>query len=182
MKSNDVYVSDNETDVSLSCEMSLYLRPERNLQWFRGGQQIMNTDRHTITYTDGNGMGQFGDDTIGSSRVSTLVISEPQLSDSGTYTCAIRNTEVSQDIELTVESAGQYLYSPSQPVHYITLSYILLSGEDNSTTDTTVDPTTANNVTLIIIYSGSGAALLIIAVLMIAAVFCIAAALRRGKR
>ena len=116
-KSNDVYVSDNETDVSLSCEMSLYLRPERDLQWFRGGQQIMNTGRHMITYTDGNGMGQFGGNTIGSSRVSTLVISEPQLSDSGTYTCAIRNTEVSQDIELTVESAGQYLYNPLQPVH-----------------------------------------------------------------
>jgi hypothetical protein len=104
----------NVTDVSLSCEMSLYLRPDENLQWFRGGQQIINTDRHTITYTNGTGMGQFGEDTVGSSRISTLVISEPRLSDSGTYTCAIINTEHSQDIELTVESAGRlniYLYS-----------------------------------------------------------------------
>ena len=103
----EILTFDNVTDVSLSCEMSLYLRPDENLQWFRRGQQIMNTDRHTITYTDGTGIGHFGEDAVGSSRVSTLVISEPRLSDSGTYTCALINTEHSQDIELTVESAGR---------------------------------------------------------------------------
>ena len=103
----NVRVRDNVNDVSLSCEMSLYLHPDENLQWFRGGQQIMNTERHNITYTDGTGVGQIREDTVGSSRISTLVISEPRLSDSGTYTCAIINTENSQDIELTVESAGR---------------------------------------------------------------------------
>ena len=103
----EITTFDNVTNVSLCCEMSLYLRPDENLQWFRGGQQIMNTDRHTITYTDGTGIGHFGEDTVGSSRISTLVISEPRLSDSGTYTCAIINTEHSQDIELTIESAGR---------------------------------------------------------------------------
>ena len=172
---------DDETDVSLSCEMSLYLRPDRNLLWFRGGQQIMNTGRHIITYTDGDGTGQFGGNIIGSSRVSTLVITEPQLSDSGTYTCAIRNTEHSHDIELTVESAAAGQYSIT--ICILTLSCnMMLSGGDDNTTDPTVDPTTANNVTLIIIYSSSGAALLVIAILMMVAVLCIAAAFRRGKR
>ena len=107
----EIMTFDNATDVSLICEMSLYLHPDENLQWFRG-KQIINTEGHTVTYTNGTGMGQFGENTIGSSRVSTLVISDPQLSDSGTYTCAIRDTEHSQDIELTVESAGRLNHSP----------------------------------------------------------------------
>ena len=104
---NQVSVFDNALGVSLSCEMSLYLRPDEDLQWFRGGQLITSgSGRHSITYTDGSGLGQFGGDDLGSSRVSTLVISQPQTSDSGTYTCAIRNTQHSQDIQLTVESSG----------------------------------------------------------------------------
>ena len=76
----------------------------------------MNTERHTITYTDGTGRGQFGEDDIGSSRVSTLVISGPKLSDSGTYTCAIINTEHLQDIELAVKSAGRLNHWPQWSV------------------------------------------------------------------
>ena len=105
----EVVIFDNATSVSLSCEMSLYLRPDEDLQWFRGGQLISDTnERYTITYTDGTEQGQFGRDTVGNSRVSTLVISQPQLSDSATYTCVIRNTEQSQDIQLTVESTGAH--------------------------------------------------------------------------
>ena len=107
-QSNTMATLDNATDVSLSCEMSFYLRPDEDLQWFRGEERITgNTEKYTITYSDGSpALGQFGGDTIGSSQVSTLVISGPQISDSGTYTCAIRNTEHSQDMRLTVESAG----------------------------------------------------------------------------
>ena len=104
----EVVIFDNATSVSLSCEMSLYLRPDEDLQWFRGGQLISNTnERYTITYSDGTEKGQFGNHTVGNSRVSSLVISQPQPSDSATYTCAIRNTEHSQDIQLTVESSGK---------------------------------------------------------------------------
>ena len=97
---------DNTTQVSLSCEMSLYLRPDEDLQWFRDDQLISTSGRHSVSYTDGSGMGQIGGDTIGSSRVSTLVISQPETSDSGTYTCAIRNTQHSQNIQLAVEGSG----------------------------------------------------------------------------
>ena len=101
---------DNVSQVSMSCEMSLYLRPDEDLQWFRGGQLITgDCERLSIQFSDGTAQGQLGGDTIGQSRVSTLVISQPQISDSGTYTCAIRNTEHSQDIQLTVESTGKYL-------------------------------------------------------------------------
>ena len=101
---------DNATEVSMSCEMSLYLHPDENLQWYRGGEVIAaDTERHTITYTNGTALGQFGDDFVGPSRVSTLVISQPQMSDSDTYTCAIINTQHSQDIQLIVESVGMYV-------------------------------------------------------------------------
>ena len=93
----------------MSCEMSLYLRPDEDLQWFKGGQLITgHSERLSIQFSDGTGPGQFGGDTVGQSRVSILVISQPQTSDSGTYTCAIRNTEHLQDIQLTVVSAGIY--------------------------------------------------------------------------
>ena len=106
---------DNVTQVSLSCEMSLYLRPEEDLQWFRGGQLIAgDSGRLSLTYSAGTAQGQFGGDKVGLSRVSTLVISQPQTSDSGTYTCTIRNTSHSQDIQLTVESAGGMPFAPVQ--------------------------------------------------------------------
>ena len=105
---SEVTTFDNATEVSMSCEMSLYLHPDENLQWYRGGEVIAaDTERHTITYTDGNVSGQFGDDFVRPSRVSTLVISQPQMSDSDTYTCAIINTQHSQDIQLIVESVGK---------------------------------------------------------------------------
>ena len=106
---SEISTFDNVTQVSLSCEMSLYLRPEEDLQWFRGGQLIAgDSGRLSLTYSAGTAQGQFGGDTVGLSQVSTLVISQPQTSDSGTYRCTIRNTSHSQDIQLTVESAGIY--------------------------------------------------------------------------
>ena len=108
----EVLTFDNATEVALSCEVSLYLHPDEDLQWFRGEQQIASdAAKHTITYTDGSGQGQFGENAIGTSRVSTLVISQPQMTDSATYTCAIRNTDQSHEIELTVEKTGK-LNSP----------------------------------------------------------------------
>ena len=98
MGNQNVTVSTEVFNISLSCEMSLYLRPDEDLQWFHDGRLINNTadmERYTTFYFSLNREGQL-------SRVSTLVISEPQLSDSGTYTCAIRNTALSQDTELTV--------------------------------------------------------------------------------
>ena len=99
----NITVSTHATEVSLSCEMSLYIHPDENLQWFHDGEliNITQTERN-ISYSFGEGVGQFGADSTQPSRVSTLRISEPQISDTGVYTCAISNTERSKDIELTV--------------------------------------------------------------------------------
>ena len=105
---SEITTFDNVTEVSMSCEMSLYLHPDENLQWYRGDELIAaDTERYTITYTNGSASGQFGENTVGPSRVSTLVISQPQMSDSDIYTCAIMNTEHSQDIQLIVERVGK---------------------------------------------------------------------------
>ena len=95
--------------------MSLYLRPDGDLQWFRDGELINATDvvRYAVSYSIGSGVGQFGGAVPQRSRVSTLRITEPQLSDSGTYTCAIRNTSHSQDIQLTVVTRKCATYSRS---------------------------------------------------------------------
>ena len=88
--------------VGLHCEMTLYLRPDEALQWFHDGERVVATERHTISYRDWNGIGQFGGEENQASRVSTLLISQPQMADSGIYTCAIRGTNVSQDIQLSL--------------------------------------------------------------------------------
>ena len=102
VRDENVTVTPGTSQVGLSCEMSLYRHPDTDLQWFHNGEGISNTERHRVSYSFGNGVGQFGGRDTQGSRVSTLVISETQISDSGLYTCAIRGTNVSQDIQLSV--------------------------------------------------------------------------------
>lgn len=94
----------------LTCEMSLYLRPDEDLQWFKDGELINGTERHNISYSYVSGKGQSGGRTTGPSRLTKLTISEPQLADSGVYTCAIRGTDQSEDIQLTIVQ-GKHKYS-----------------------------------------------------------------------
>ena len=124
----DLQVVDNETveattdtaQVGLHCDMSLYIHPDEDLQWLHNGQLLTSgTDRHTISYRNSHGVGQFGGQETGASRESTLVISQPQISDSGHYTCAISGTNVSQDIQLSI--TGEFLAS-------LYISSITLSG------------------------------------------------------
>ena len=109
VEDDDIVVFDNATNMSMSCEMSLYLRPDEDLQWFRGEEMISgDSERYTITYTDGTPMmGQFGGDSVGPSRLSTLVISQPQMSDSDRYTCAILNTDHRVEMQLTVNHSSR---------------------------------------------------------------------------
>ena len=103
MNMTNLTVFNNATDVKLSCEMSEYIRPDKDLQWFKGDQLITNGAKYTIMYENGSGQGQIGGAKLGSSRLSTLTISEPQLIDSGSYTCAVRGTGQSRAFELIVE-------------------------------------------------------------------------------
>ena len=95
---------DNASSVEISCEMSDYIRPGNQLQWIKDGQLIVSgQNRRTITFTNGTRKGQFGSNTIGPSRLSTLTISNPVRSDSGTYTCRVIAANESVDIQLQVQ-------------------------------------------------------------------------------
>ena len=91
----NITVADNETEVKLSCEMSEYIHPDEDLKWFKGEKLLTNGSKYAITYHNGSGHGQNGRYKIGLSRMSMLVISEPQITDAGIYTCNIRGTNQS---------------------------------------------------------------------------------------
>ena len=102
---NNVTAHTSDSSVELECEMTLFVRADEDLQWFRGSEMIAGgTDRYAISYRNGlAGAAQNGDNMTVPGRVSVLTISNPQLSDSGTYTCRILGTEQSADIQLSVE-------------------------------------------------------------------------------
>ena len=78
--------------VALECEMRAYIRPDSSLIWEEpdGWRITGGTGKYRITFSDGlpltaaNGSGY-----LVPSRVSTLVISNPEPSDTGTYTCRV---------------------------------------------------------------------------------------------
>ena len=85
-----------------------YIRPDSDLQWLTGGNVIMSgTNRHTITYIDGTpNAAQSGGTSLVPGRVAVLTITNPQVSDSGTYTCRVRGAGVSTDVQLTVTGSS----------------------------------------------------------------------------
>ncbi len=88
--------------------MSNYIRPDDQLQWFRDGEMITSGQaRRQITFMDGTKSGQLGGLLTQSSRVSMLKISNPVLSDTGTYNCRVMGTTESADIALIVQSSGE---------------------------------------------------------------------------
>ena len=82
----------NDSMVVLECEMRAFIRPDSSLIWEGpGGQRIASgTDKHQITFSDGSSLtAANGGGELVPSRVSTLVISNPEPSDAGTYTCRV---------------------------------------------------------------------------------------------
>ncbi len=102
--STQVTVNDSENEVQLSCEMTLFIREDEDLQWFKDDLLIRSgTDRYTVTYKDGTpSASQKGGTRFVSGRVAVLTISNPVEDDSGQYTCALRGTEESIDFQLSV--------------------------------------------------------------------------------
>ncbi len=103
-----VAVNDTESEVQLSCEMTLFIRVDEHLQWFKDGKLITSgTDRYTVTYRDGTpSASQKGGIQLLPGRVTVLTISNAEEDDSGTYTCAVAGTDQSIDFQFIVVSAN----------------------------------------------------------------------------
>ena len=97
----------NDSMVALECEMKAFIRTDSSLIWERpGGQRITNgTGKHQITFSDGSpSTAANGGGELVPSRVSTLVISNPEPSDAGTYTCRVLDvTDAVVTIDLLVD-------------------------------------------------------------------------------
>ncbi len=117
-----VAVNDTESEVHLSCEMTLFIREDKDLQWFKDGLLITSgTDRYTVTYRDGTpSASQKGGTEFLPGRVAVLTISNPVEDDSGIYSCAVAGTEESVDFQLSVVSSdGEFWVS--DPNNYLML-------------------------------------------------------------
>ena len=98
----------NDSSVEMSCEMSQFIRPDEFLIWQGpGGETIDSSNRYEITYMNGTAnRAANGSSMPVSSRVSTLTISDPIPSDSGTYTCTVMGTSQAQTINLIVTGSN----------------------------------------------------------------------------
>ena len=124
----------SDSKVELGCEMTLFIRSDEDLQWFRGSEMIVSgTGRYTASYRNGlAGAAQNGGNVTVPGRVSVLTISYPQQSDSGTYTCRILGTEQSADVQLSVEDVF-----PATPTPSVTTTTTPVTPTPSVTTTTT---------------------------------------------
>ncbi len=117
--STTVSVNDTASEVQLSCEMLNFIREDEDLQWFKEGQVISSgMDRHNVTYSDGKpGVAVKGGISFIPGRVTVLTISNPEIEDSGTYSCAVAETDESIEFQLSV------VLGPGRcpPIHLLTL-------------------------------------------------------------
>lgn len=106
----EVSVSEGVAQAVLSCEMRDFIRPDEDLEWYKGDTRIHNevTPRITIDYNS-EGLphsAQRGSNITVPGRVSTLTVENPTTADSDVYSCRIRGTIVSVDIQLSVSTNG----------------------------------------------------------------------------
>ena len=93
--------------VELGCDMSGYIRPDKDLLWIvNGAPATTNDSKYRVSYRDGNNVAQFGGKTTIPSRVAVLTILDVNLADSGVYSCEINNTNLKNKVQLEVSSAS----------------------------------------------------------------------------
>ena len=96
--------------VELGCDMSGYIRPDRDLFWIVNGAPLdpatNEGSKYRISYRNGTNVAQFGGSTTIPSRVAVLTILDISLADSGAYSCAINNTNLMNQVQLEVTPAS----------------------------------------------------------------------------
>ena len=100
----------NDSTIVLYCEMRAFIRQDSSLIWegpsrqrIRGGMgKYLITFSNGLPNTSANGGG-----VLVPSRVSTLTIINPELSDAGTYTCSVMGTNQAVMIDLQVNSSDK---------------------------------------------------------------------------
>ena len=111
LQSNDsiLVATNTNTSVEMTCEMSAFIRPDSFLIWEGpDGQTItpgpgVETSRYWITFTNGSPNASVnGSFMLFPSRLSTLIISDPEPLDNGSYTCRVVDTDQAITIELVV--------------------------------------------------------------------------------
>ena len=101
-----VTASTNNTSVDLRCTMTDYVRP---IQWFKGDTLLESNPRYSFSVEFGEpDRVQSGQNRLGLSEIRVLTIADPQLSDSGTYTCRAQGTNELARVQLTI-SEGKTL-------------------------------------------------------------------------
>ena len=106
-----IIVAENETtNLQLKCEMSGYIEPDENLQWFRHGEKIKNSNKYNISYVNGSKVSQMGEIQQQNSRISIVTISDFKKEDRGFYSCNTTDTKVSEAIYISLGEPGKLIY------------------------------------------------------------------------
>ena len=96
--------------VELGCDMSGYIRPQKDLFWTVDGVTLdpatNDGSKYRVSYRNGTNKAQFGGSTTIPSLETVLTILDVNLADSGVYYCAINNTTLMSDVKLEVKPAS----------------------------------------------------------------------------
>ena len=96
----NVTASTNNASVDLRCTITDYVRP---IQWFKGDTLLESNPHYSFSVEFGEpDKTQSGQNRLGPSEIRVLTIADPQLSDSGTYTCRAQGTNESASVQLTI--------------------------------------------------------------------------------
>ena len=112
--------------IELGCDMSGYIRPQRDLFWIVNGVTLdpattIDGSKYRVSYRNGtDNAAQFGGSTPIPSVVTVLTILDVSLADTGVYSCVINNTGLVNDVNLEVAQASSkwLLYNLKQHVYF----------------------------------------------------------------
>ena len=187
-----VNATTNGSTIELHCEMRAFIRPDSSLIWEGPGHQRITdgTGKYQITFSDGSpDAAANGSTMLVPSRVSTLIITDPEPSDAGTYTCRVmgvnntvvtfnllvdglRRTEITDIISTTVTTAGINSYTTRLDTQATSTTASPSDNLDTRATSTTASLSDNRTLQVIGIVLGSVTAIILILSGLLAVVVC----------